>query len=840
MDRIVGIDLGTSNSVVAIVDGPTPRVLDNMESKPQTPSVVSLLKPTGKKGGEGELLVGEPAQDNWSFATVDTIFSVKRLMGRGFADPEVQKVRQNMNYRVVEPSDGTRDGVRVLIGSKEYSPVDISVEILKKLKTDAEFRLKAPVTYAVITVPAYFSEIQRAATRRAAVKAGLKVIKLLDEPTAAAIAFGREAGDGTPKTLLVFDLGGGTFDISVLMWAGNVFAPLNLEGDMWLGGDNLDQVMVDYAIQQVRDEFNLDPTSNKRFMVELKRAARAGKERLSAARSARIVVTGVLQDADHNLIDVDVHVTREQFERMILPLVGIYKECSCGQPNYGRDEACFQCGRSIRTSPVRDGKAVALVRKALANAHLTTDHVDYVLMAGNATSVPVVQQTMEDIFGASKIMRTIHPKHCVALGAAMLAAMIGPQVICQAKDPADAQRECGHANEPGAESCAKCGTTLRPDIDDSTKGPEIDIVLASGGIAPFSYGTQTAEDQFIVFVKKGDPFPTTDHQPQTFFTRSPNQRMISIPVYGGDDLTKASRNEKQGEAFAILPPGLPKDTPVRIKLWLDADGIFHLSARLEDGTDLRPWVTEGEADAKAIDVLMDVEQRVVAKNDAIPIDEKRRLEDGRNAVFQDLRQGRFERALENAREVLHQADGLTRQDELQSLRTGLQNAVINVEFVLMQYGWLIDPNQAYRLTNLVEDAKASLNAEGAPALQVKLAEIEQAWAALPPDIHTYLWLRQEIGRVQPVQPVIAANLFRELETLEADHKGGRLLIDKFNACVEKVLAAAAKVPDGRREVCPNGHEVAAGKRHCPVCGADRLRLGVRPSVASNSDTLRSL
>ncbi|MCK5652701.1 MAG: Hsp70 family protein, partial [Gemmatimonadetes bacterium] len=232
MGQMVGIDLGTTNTVIAIVDGPRPRVLHTREGKPELRSVVSLRRRRGRKnapeGDATEILVGDAAYDNWGMAPRDTVLSIKRLMGRGFSDPEIQKVQEWAQFKVVKPSHGTKDSVRVILGDEEYSPSDISAMILKKAKEDAEFRLGEEVTHAVITVPAYFGQIQRDATRIAGLKAGLKVIKVLDEPTAAAIAFGTESPDDTPRTLLVYDLGGGTFDVSLLMVAGNIFAPLNL------------------------------------------------------------------------------------------------------------------------------------------------------------------------------------------------------------------------------------------------------------------------------------------------------------------------------------------------------------------------------------------------------------------------------------------------------------------------------------------------------------------------------------------------------------------------------------------------------------------------------------
>ena len=396
MGKKIGIDLGIRSSIVAFHDGMHPKVLLNREGKGQTPSVVGLKKRKGQKSDmPGEILVGETAYDYFPMAPENTILSIKRLMGKGVGDSEVERVKKEFLYKVVQPSEGTKDSIRVLMDDKEYSPIDISAIILKKMKEDAEYRLQDNVTHAVITVPAYFGQLQKDATYRAATKAGLKVIALLDEPTAAAIAFGLDSGnDSMPKTILVYDFGGGTFDISVLMWAGNVFAPLNLEGDMWLGGDNLDQELINYVVEHVREEYKIDPASNMRFMAELKKKARNAKEKLSSSQTVDIIIPGLLQDGDGDLIDVELEVTRNEFNRMIRPHVA---------------------------------RTISLVEKAIENANLTKDQIDFVLMAGNSTNVPLVQEEMEKLFGSDKIMRNIHPKHCKALGAATLAGRFGEE-----------------------------------------------------------------------------------------------------------------------------------------------------------------------------------------------------------------------------------------------------------------------------------------------------------------------------------------------------------------------------------------------------------------------------
>jgi len=795
MGRLIGIDLGTTNSVVAVCD-PQPHILENREAKAQTRSVVGLKKRKAKAAGDGEdFLVGEAAIDNWPLAPKDTIVSVKRLMGRAVSDPEVEKVRDWALYSVVEPCDGTKDGVRVVLGQKEYSPIEISAMILRKLKEDAAFRLNDEVSHAVITVPAYFSQVQRDATRKAAILAGLKVIKIVDEPTAAAISFGMDAGDGTPKMLLVYDLGGGTFDISVLMWAGNVFAPINLQGDMWLGGDNFDQVLIDHVVKYVKQEHDIDPTSNMRFMVELKKAAQKTKESLGSNRKVDLVVAGALQDRSGDLIDVEMEVTQELYERMIRGLVD---------------------------------KTVNLTKKALADSKTTPDQIDYVLMAGNSTGIPLVQQAMEELFGTKKVMRKVHPKHCVALGAAILAARIGPNVVCSAPVPGTRGVECGHVNKEGAEACVKCGAKLEACAVAQAAGAALSLQI--GGIAPFHYGTQSRGDRFNIYIEKGEPYPTETAKMQSFATQFPNQRMISIPVYGGEDPEHASRNEKQGEAFAVLPPGLPQNTPILIRLSLDSDGIFEVAAHLDDGTNLHPWIVKGGNDAKAIEVIQSVEKALGEATQRLSPDDMGSLEGARNQAFDAMKQGDFDSAIDKAERmnrIIEEA-----KPETASL---LENVVGYLEFVLHEYAWAIDPNQAYRLNNLLEEGRRALEKGTPKQKEEKTQAIVAQTERLPQIIQVFVGVKMAIrARIQPSDPVLAMNLEDELEQVERAFKSrDRVAESKLAGFLAKLQKEIAQVQPGGMK-CHNGHPVPAGQRYCPVCKEDTWLVDAKGAATSST------
>ncbi|MBL7220785.1 MAG: Hsp70 family protein [Phycisphaerae bacterium] len=806
MGRIVGIDLGTTNSVVAVVEAGHPRVLVNRSAKSMTRSVVSLR--TSKKKGDGEsveVLVGDVAMSNWAIAPEDTILSIKRLMGRAVTDEEVLRMRQWADYAIVEPSDGTKDSVKVVMGDREYSPVEISGKILRRLKEDAEYRLGEQITHAVITVPAYFSQIQRAATRKAGMMAGLKIVKILEEPTAAAIAFGVDADSGSdPQNLLVYDLGGGTFDISVLMWAGNTFVPLDLEGDMWLGGDDFDRLLVDHAMKHIHNEHGIDPGSDKPFMAVLRRAAQETKERLGATESAYLVVPNMLRDDEGHLINVELEVTREEFEQMIAPLVT---------------------------------KTIGITEKAIEISALTCDQVNHVLMVGNSTCIPMIQKAMEQMFGADKIRRNVHPKHCVAIGAAILAHRLGG-IVCQAPDPANPKHECGHVNKLDATVCDKCGELLTldeamempvatqtlPDVS-QTERRTISLPL---GIAPFAYGTQTAGDVFNVFVNKGDPYPTVNPQPQTFYTLRHNQRMISIPVYGGDDLENASTNEKQGEAFAVLPFDLAKGTVIRVTLWLDDDGCFKVAAHLDDGTDLGPWITEGGEDARAIEAIQEVRKRLAKVEGRLAAEDIQELESAKADAFKQMKLHDFKGALALAQKAAKIAENAGRQREEETLANKADRLIGYAEFVVQEYTWALDSNYVLKLASLADQTRWALRSKEMEELEQKVQELDELTDHVPQLVKLLLGLKSTVlERIHPTDLAMAQSFMNEIEEVEQALRTGD------SGAAEKLEDIAARLYDAmqliesaapKADKCGVCGAALAGQRCCPVCDTDQLLL----------------
>ncbi len=596
----VGIDFGADCCVVAAADGPHPRVLYSREGRSQIQSVVGQRVPKSKQGNDpSEILVGDAACNNWELAPNDTIVRVCDLLGRNFRDPEVQKLQQRAFYEIVDASDDAENGVCVIMGGKRYSPVDIASMIFRNIREDAEFHLGEPVTHAVIAVPAYFSlspyyPTQRNAICQAASKAGLELIKLMFEPTAVAIGYGMGSPDREDvKRILVYNLRDGTFDASVLLWAGCTFAPLTIKGDMWLGGDNFDQALVEHAVKCIKREHGIDCTSNKRFMVLLKRKAQIAREHLSSARTAEFIIPGILKNEKGDPIDVDMSIRHDEWERLLAPVVN---------------------------------QSVEMVKWALADAGLKPDEIDHVLMAGNGTRVPLVQRAMWELFGQAKVLCSEEPSHLTALGAAVVARRLA-RLVC----------DCGHVNQSDAAVCEKCQRPIRLEVSGDA--------IFSDPIVPFHYGVQLAGDKFHVLIRKNDFYPTVHPPTFTYRTARPGQRTACVAVYGGEDLTRASANEKQGDVFAILPPSLPADTPVRIKMWLDADGVFDLSARLDDGTDLTASILKGGEDRKTIDAVEELQEWLPDKTRDLSRQKQAAAQRVLDEALDAVQKGDFDRAL---------------------------------------------------------------------------------------------------------------------------------------------------------------------------------------------------
>jgi len=381
MSKIIGIDLGTTNSVVAIMEGGDPTVIPTAEGSRLLPSVVGFNK-------NGERMVGQTAKRQTVINPENTVYSIKRFMGRRFDEVEIE--RKMVSYQVVQgPSNDAR--VRIPVMKADYTPQDISAMILAKLKQDAEAYLGEPVKQAVITVPAYFNDSQRQATKDAGKIAGLEVMRIINEPTAAALAYGLEKKDN--ETILVFDLGGGTFDVSVLEVGGGVIEVRATNGDTHLGGDDWDERIVNWVADQFKSDTGIDLRKDKQALQRLREASEKAKIELSSVLETEINLPYITADVNGPK-HLQTKLTRSHFEQLTEDLVARLR-----QP--------FQ--------------------SALKDANLSTSEIDEVVLVGGATRMPMVQDLVRSIINKEP-HKGVNPDEVVAVGAAIQAGVLGGEV----------------------------------------------------------------------------------------------------------------------------------------------------------------------------------------------------------------------------------------------------------------------------------------------------------------------------------------------------------------------------------------------------------------------------
>jgi molecular chaperone DnaK len=377
MAKVIGIDLGTTNSCIAIMDGKEPKVIENAEGARTTPSIVAF-------SGDGERLVGQPAKRQAVTNPENTIFAVKRLIGRRYDDPVTEKDKKLVPYKIVNGDNGD---AWVDAGGRKQSPSQISAMILQKMKETAEAYLGEKVDKAVITVPAYFNDAQRQATKDAGKIAGLEVLRIINEPTAAALAYGLEKKEG--KTIAVYDLGGGTFDISVLEIGDGVFEVKSTNGDTFLGGEDFDMRLVEYLAAEFKKEQGIDLKNDKLALQRLKEAAEKAKIELSASAQTEINLPFITADASGPK-HLTMKLTRAKFEQLVDDLV---------------------------TRTIDPCKA------ALKDAGLKAGEIDEVVLVGGMTRMPKIQEIVKQFFGKEP-HKGVNPDEVVALGAAIQAGVL--------------------------------------------------------------------------------------------------------------------------------------------------------------------------------------------------------------------------------------------------------------------------------------------------------------------------------------------------------------------------------------------------------------------------------
>jgi molecular chaperone DnaK len=483
MGKIIGIDLGTTNSCVSVLEGGEPIVIQSSEGGRTTPSIVGFTS-------KGERIVGAPAKNQMITNPENTVFSIKRFMGRRFS--EVANEMKLVPYRITEQGDD----VRVDIDGKKFSPQEISAFVLQKMKQTAEDYLGESVTEAVITVPAYFNDAQRQATKDAGKIAGLDVKRIINEPTAASLAFGFNKDSKKDKTIAVYDLGGGTFDISILELGDGVFEVKATNGDTHLGGDDFDRRVMEWLIAEFKKDTGIDLGQDRMALQRLREAAEKAKIELSSMQTTEVNLPFITADQSGPK-HLQKSLTRAKFEQMVEDLLERSKE---------------PC------------------KKALADARLTADQIDEVILVGGSTRIPAVQQIVKDLF-KKEPNRGVNPDEAVAVGAAIQGGILGGDVK--------------------------------------------DVLLLD--VTPLSLGIETLGGVMTKLITRNTTIPT--RKSQIFSTAADGQTAVSIQVLQGER-EMANQNRILGRFDLVGIPPAPRGIPqIEVTFDIDANGIVHVSAK---------------------------------------------------------------------------------------------------------------------------------------------------------------------------------------------------------------------------------------------------------------------
>jgi molecular chaperone DnaK len=483
MSKIIGIDLGTTNSCVSVMEGTQPVVIANSEGARTTPSIVGFTK-------SGERLVGQAAKRQAVTNPQNTVYSIKRFMGR--KTDEVNEEQKLVPYKI---KGGEGNAVRVDIGGKEYTPQEISAMILQKMKQTAEDYLGTKITEAVITVPAYFNDAQRQATKDAGEIAGLTVRRIINEPTAAALAYGLDK-KGKNEKIAVYDFGGGTFDISILELGEGVFEVKSTDGDTHLGGDNIDSRLVDYLADEFTKSDGIDLRKDPMALQRLKEAAEKAKMELSSLMQTDINLPFITATADGPK-HLNITLTRSKFEQLVKDIL---------------DRSIEPC------------------KRALANAKVTPNDIDEVILVGGSTRIPKVQEIVRTLFGKEP-HKGVNPDEVVAIGAAIQGAVLTGEVK--------------------------------------------DVLLLD--VTPLTLGIETMGGVATPMIQANTTIPT--RKSETFSTASDSQPSVEIHIVQGER-PMAIDNKSLGRFHLDGIPPAPRGTPqIEVTFDIDANGILNVSAK---------------------------------------------------------------------------------------------------------------------------------------------------------------------------------------------------------------------------------------------------------------------
>ncbi len=634
MKKAIGIDLGTTNSVVAFKDTAV-KIIRNKENEELTRSCVGLRKE--------EILVGRNAYYLLTADPINTILSVKRLMGGAIKDKMVQDMMHSPYYKfgITSLNTGTADAVAVLLGGKQYTPEQISSEILKKLKEDAEEKLGDEVTHAVITVPAYFTEKQKNATRIAAQLAGLKVQKLLAEPTAAAIAYGVDnlkAGDS--KTVLIYDFGGGTFDLSILNIVDGQYMEAGTGGDRWLGGDDIDRKLQEVVLEKVSSQYNLSNikslieklSDKKRFQFEgqIRFQTEAAKIQLSSAKVAPIVIDNILEDENGDVIDIDVTITRDEFETLANPFIE---------------------------------RTIELIATLLKEVGYDMTMIDSILLVGGTSCIPLVKHMLSEKYGASKIKISEKPMLAIAEGAAILSHRLGAEY----------------------EAAVDCDATIA----------EISYSTNHNYYIGVADGDNLKMERVI---EKQTPLPI--EVSKNFKTTTNNQKIVKVSIHSD---VENGKHEEQALGFYLIEENLPIESELTFDFKLDINEILSVSVSPKGKKGLEKQIVLGRtyADQKALQTIDELIEKSVKELRTLDGEES-----FLKYISQKIKEIETNGATEIEESKWHEIyyTSTEKFDEIKRTEQGsseTDNAVYRAKRLIIEFGDILDPFDKTAMFNLI-------------------------------------------------------------------------------------------------------------------------------------------
>ena len=554
MAKAIGIDLGTTNSVVAFKDTAVRVISTGANNEDLCRSCVASKN--------GTFDVGNHVYTQWKRYAPNIVVSVKRLMGGAISDEQVQKMKADRDaypYGIKQLTGGTEESVAVVLEGREYTPEQISAEILKRLKEDASRKLNDEVTHAVITVPAYFSQKQKAATRKAAELAGLKVQRLLAEPSAAAISYGMDQyGPDDAKTFLVYDFGGGTFDISILMTANGQFNEMAAGGDRWLGGDDVDRKLTEYVYTQIEIQQGIDirniidnmpDKARNAFVGHMKKVVEDAKKALSINTEATVYSYGDLETEDGDPIDFDIVITRDTFNSMVRPLVA---------------------------------RSIELIEELLVKAAFPIEAIDNILLVGGSSCIPLVKEMLSAKYGADKVKSSEKPMLSIAEGAAILAHSLP-------MEDATVESDSEEVVLPEPDTTGLIFNTTK-------RAVYMEVEEANG---------QKAYEK-IIDVSEALPLSVN----RKFYTTSDNQKVLEVKLFTP---AEDGSYEFVNSGFFTISENLPKGSGVIFTFSVDLDEIVDLKVKPDaTGKTTRIVLGRGNFDTACLNELSQSIQSVLS------------------------------------------------------------------------------------------------------------------------------------------------------------------------------------------------------------------------------------